>query len=96
MINFRTSQRDSIAIEPERLDALRSSLRGSVVFDALTPHATGGVDVNFTSEDETQRVAAGAYGPNYERLSQLKSTYDPDNLFCLNQNIAPQGRGTAR
>ena len=31
MINFRTSQGDSVAIEPERLDALRSSLRGSVV-----------------------------------------------------------------
>ena len=66
------------------------------LFDALTPHATGGVYVNFMPEDETQRVAAGAYGPNYERLSKLKSTYDRDNLFCLNQNIAPQGRATAR
>jgi len=66
------------------------------LFDALAPHATGGVYVNFMPEDETQRVAAGAYGPNYERLSKLKATYDRDNLFCLNQNIAPQGRGTAR
>ncbi len=66
------------------------------LFDALTPYATGGVYVNFMPEDETQRVAAGAYGPNYERLSKLKSTYDRDNLFCLNQNIAPQGRATAR
>lgn len=30
MINVRTSQRDSVVIEPERLDALRSSLRGSI------------------------------------------------------------------
>jgi FAD/FMN-containing dehydrogenase len=61
------------------------------LFDALTPHATGGVYVNFMPEDETQRVAAGAYGPNYARLAELKAKYDSANLFCLNQNIRPQG-----
>ena len=66
------------------------------LFDALTPHATGGVYVNFMPEDETQRVAAGAYGPNYARLAQLKATYDPDNLFCLNQNILPQSSASGR
>ena len=60
------------------------------LFDALAPHATGGVYVNFMPEDETQRVAAGAYGPNYARLSALKAKYDPTNLFSLNQNIAPK------
>ncbi len=60
------------------------------LFDALTPHATGGVYVNFMPEDETQRVAAGAYGPNYPRLATLKTKYDPENLFCLNQNISPK------
>ncbi len=61
------------------------------LFDALTPHATGGVYVNFMPEDETQRVAKGAYGPNYDRLVGIKSKYDPQNLFCLNQNIPPKG-----
>ncbi len=60
------------------------------LFDALTPHATGGVYVNFMPEDEGQRVAAGAYGPNYARLAALKAKYDPSNLFSLNQNIAPK------
>jgi len=60
------------------------------LFDALTPHATGGVYVNFMPEDETQRVAAGAYGSNYGRLVDLKAKYDRANLFCLNQNIRPQ------
>ena len=30
-----------------------------------------------------------AYGPNYERLVEIKQVYDPDNLFHLNQNIPP-------
>jgi len=59
------------------------------LFDALTPHATGGVYVNFMPEDEGQRVKAGAYGPNYERLAKLKAKYDPQNLFRMNQNIPP-------
>ncbi len=61
------------------------------LFDGLTPHATGGVYVNFMPEDEAQRVSRGAYGPNYERLSTLKARYDPDNLFRRNQNIRPAG-----
>jgi hypothetical protein len=60
------------------------------LFDALTPHATGGVYVNFMPEDEAQRVAAGAYGSNFERLSVLKAKYDPANLFSQNQNILPK------
>ena len=66
------------------------------LFDSLTPHATGGVYVNFMPEDESQRVAAGAYGPNYPRLATLKKTYDADNLFSLNQNILPQGAASGR
>ena len=61
------------------------------LFDALTPHATGGVYVNFMPEDEAQRVKAGAYGPNYARLAALKAKFDPTNLFSQNQNILPQG-----
>ncbi len=59
------------------------------LFDKAAPHATGGVYVNFMPEDETQRVRAGAYGPNYERLAKLKAKYDPANLFRQNQNILP-------
>jgi FAD/FMN-containing dehydrogenase len=59
------------------------------LFDAMTPHATGGVYVNFMPEDETQRVKAGAYARNYRRLATLKAKYDPKNLFRMNQNIKP-------
>jgi FAD/FMN-containing dehydrogenase len=59
------------------------------LFDALAPHATGGVYVNFMPEDEAERVRQGAYAANYDRLAKIKARYDPDNLFRLNQNIRP-------
>jgi FAD/FMN-containing dehydrogenase len=57
-------------------------------FDTMARYATGSVYVNFMPTDETGRVKA-AYGPNYDRLAELKKRYDPDNFFHLNQNIAP-------
>ena len=54
--------------------------------------ATGAVYVNFLTQDEGDRVRT-AYGENYDRLVQLKNKYDPTNLFRMNQNIQPSGRG---
>jgi FAD/FMN-containing dehydrogenase len=34
-------------------------------------------------------VIRAAYGPNYDRLVELKTTYDPANLFRMNQNVKP-------
>lgn len=83
VINVHTRWRDAA-------DDARCIAWARALFDALTPHATGGVYVNFMPDDEAQRVAAGAYGPNHARLSALKARYDPGNLFRLNQNIRPQ------
>lgn len=57
-------------------------------FNASAPFASGGVYVNFLTADEGDRVRS-AYGPNYDRLAQVKRTYDPTNLFRVNQNIQP-------
>lgn len=57
-------------------------------FRDATPFATGGVYVNFLTDDEVDRIRA-AYGPGYDRLVALKRKYDPDNLFRMNQNIRP-------
>jgi Berberine and berberine like len=37
-------------------------------------------------------VSAG-YGANRARLAELKSTYDPENLFRMNLNITPASEG---
>jgi hypothetical protein len=67
-------------------DRVRDWARG--VFRDTAPFATGGGYVNFLTEDEESRVDS-AYAQNYARLQQLKLRFDPDNLFRMNQNIAP-------
>ena len=57
-------------------------------FESLRPHMADTAYVNYLDSDDTERVRS-AYGPNYDRLVDLKRRYDPDNTFRLNQNIAP-------
>ena len=45
--------------------------------------------VNYLSDDESGDPVAAAYGPNYRRLQELKTKYDPNNFFHINQNIRP-------
>lgn len=59
------------------------------LFASLEPYAVG-VYVNFLGAEGASRVQA-AYGHDkYQRLVALKSTWDPDNFFHLNQNVEPQ------
>jgi FAD/FMN-containing dehydrogenase len=41
--------------------------------------------------EEGQSRIEDAYGENYRRLAEIKSKYDPDNVFHVNQNIKPAG-----
>jgi FAD/FMN-containing dehydrogenase len=58
-------------------------------FHEAAAYATGGVYVNFLTEEETDRIQA-AYGANFNRLVEVKTKYDPGNLFRSNQNIVPR------
>jgi FAD/FMN-containing dehydrogenase len=57
-------------------------------FAATEPHLADAVYVNNLGDEGQTRVQA-AYGANYERLAEVKRRYDPDNLFRINQNVAP-------
>ncbi|HYZ90774.1 MAG TPA: FAD-binding oxidoreductase [Actinomycetota bacterium] len=57
-------------------------------FESLRPHMSDRVYVNYLDKDDGTRVTS-AYGPNYDRLVEVKRRYDPDNVFRLNANIVP-------
>jgi FAD binding domain/Berberine and berberine like len=56
------------------------------LFAELRPAMTPGVYVNFMSGDEQERVPE-AYRERWDRLVDVKTHYDPNNFFRLNQNI---------
>ena len=58
-------------------------------FEALHPYSAGGAYVNMMMDEGQERVRA-SYRDNYDRLARIKSSYDPDNLFRVNQNIQPK------
>ena len=60
------------------------------LWTAIRPFSSGGVYVNFLSDDDGEDRVRAAYGATkFERLGQLKSKYDPQNLFQMNKNIKP-------
>ena len=72
--------------DPAQNDANIAWVRG--YYNATAPYSETGGYVNFMSGDDQDRVPAN-YGANYERLRDVKRTYDPGNLFHVNQNIRP-------
>jgi len=59
------------------------------VFKKLRPAMKPGVYVNFMSGDEQDRVPE-AYQERWDRMIAVKSHYDPNNFFRLNQNVPPR------
>jgi FAD/FMN-containing dehydrogenase len=57
-------------------------------YDATAPLSEEGGYINFMAADDQDRIRAN-YRGNYDRLVEVKRSYDPDNLFRVNQNIAP-------
>jgi FAD/FMN-containing dehydrogenase len=81
LVNIPATWEDAAA-DAHEIDWVRRS------FAAIEPHLTGGKYVNFMGDDERDD-AGGAYGATLRRLRSVKRVYDPDNVFRLNQNIAP-------
>jgi len=63
-------------------------------WEAMQPFTAGRVYVNYLSDGEGRVLEA--YGANYTRLAALKTKYDPENFFRVNQNIRPAAEGGGR
>jgi FAD/FMN-containing dehydrogenase len=58
----------------------------------LTPYSESNLYLNFPGFlEEGGAMMRKAFGKNYERLVELKTKYDPQNIFHINQNIKPKG-----
>ena len=55
----------------------------------MQPALRTGRWLNYLGDDQAEDAIRAAYGPNYDRLVEVKRRYDPDNVFHLNHNIAP-------
>ena len=74
-------------VDPDPANADAITEWAKAYSDALKPYVLAGGYSNFAM-DEPDRVR-GMYGDNYNRLAQIKTHYDPNNLFRVNQNIKP-------
>jgi len=58
-------------------------------YAAFSEHFSGRRWLNYLGDDQRDDAIRAAYGPNYDRLVDVKRRYDPENAFHLNHNIAP-------
>jgi hypothetical protein len=77
-----------VGVDPDPANNQRTIGWARDYWTALHPYSAGGSYVNMIM-DEGQDMVKAAYRDNYARLAQVKATYDPTNLFSMNQNIKP-------
>jgi FAD/FMN-containing dehydrogenase len=77
-----------VGVDPDPANNQRMIAWAKDYWTALHPYSAGGAYVNMIM-DEGQDMVKAAYRDNYARLAQVKATYDPTNLFHMNQNIRP-------
>lgn len=78
-----------VGVDPDPANAEKITQWCKGYYNALKPYAMGGAYVNFMMEEEEGRVR-NSYGSNYDRLVEVKTKYDPENFFHINQNIKPK------
>jgi FAD/FMN-containing dehydrogenase len=79
---------DAIWSKPEDDDANIGWVRS--LWTRMQRHSTGRLYLNFPGHGEGETLVRDALGAEtYARLQKIKSKYDPENLFRMNQNIVP-------
>jgi len=73
----------------ETSDSARQIAWVKDVWTKVEPQMKGSAYINHLAADDRPEKVRASFGENYGRLQQIKSTYDPTNLFRLNANITP-------
>ncbi len=58
-------------------------------YEAIRPYLADRRWLNYLDDDDSDDAVRAAYGPNYDRLVEVKRRYDRENTFRLNHNIDP-------
>jgi hypothetical protein len=78
----------------ERADIAEIRPAHERIFQAIEPWLTGGRGLNFLNGENDAKYVRSAYDPkDYQRLTEVKGVYDPENIFRLNHNIPPAVSG---
>jgi len=77
----------SVWMEPEATEENVAWTRAT--YEAFRPYFVERRWLNYLVDDDGTDAVRAAYGPNYERLAEIKRKYDPENVFHLNHNIEP-------
>jgi FAD/FMN-containing dehydrogenase len=88
--NFRDTTWSMVifGVDPDPANKEKISSWSKQYWEAVHPYTTKAAYLNFIGDEGEDRVKA-FYGDNYARLVTIKSKYDPNNLFRVNQNIKP-------
>ncbi len=78
-----------VGVDPNPANATKITKWCKETWEALHPFSLGGAYSNFMMDENPDRVKA-SYKYNYPRLVKIKTKYDPDNFFRINQNIVPE------
>ena len=78
-----------ISIWDDAEDSHRQIKWAREIGEAMKPYVSTGFYLNnFCGESPSQ--IRESYGKNWERLTQIKKLYDPENIFQANPNILPE------
>ena len=81
---------DGGTYDAEKFEEVRDWVRGSIEM-ARQLDGAGGAYLGFSGDAGTdERVLQQQFGGNIDRLRAIKTKYDPDNLFRINNNIKPE------
>ena len=77
----------SVWLDPAETDANIAWTRDTHA--AFAEHLVERRWLNYLGDDQGDDAIRAAYGPNYDRLVEVKRQYDPNNVFRHNHNIVP-------